>query len=133
MKFAALFAAAPGPLPMDKGRSGSPATLSACGGKGGIRTLEGDLSLLNRLAGGPVRPLWHLPIETERRGRDSNPRSFRSAVFKTAAIDRSATSPCVRRSIASRLATVEAVRIAQRGHCPLSLVRKHVACTGLSW
>src|SRR6266545_1681632 len=28
-----------------------------------------------------------------RRGRDSNPRSFRSTVFKTAAINRSATSP----------------------------------------
>ena len=28
-----------------------------------------------------------------RRGRDSNPGTFRSAVFKTAAIDRSATSP----------------------------------------
>src|SRR4051794_29789861 len=40
------------------------------GGKGGIRTLEGDLSPLNRLAGGPIRPLWHLPlsIATEREG-----------------------------------------------------------------
>jgi hypothetical protein len=28
-----------------------------------------------------------------RRGRDSNPRTFRSTVFKTAAINRSATSP----------------------------------------
>ena len=28
-----------------------------------------------------------------RRGRDSNPRSFRSAVFKTAAFGRSATPP----------------------------------------
>src|SRR6187200_2560260 len=32
------------------------------GGKGGIRTLGTDLSPFNRLAGGPIRPLWHLPV-----------------------------------------------------------------------
>src|SRR5690348_8240533 len=31
------------------------------GGEGGIRTLGGALGHLNRLAGGPIRPLWHLP------------------------------------------------------------------------
>ncbi len=51
---------------------------------------------LNRLAGGPIRPLWHLPrMSLWRRGRDSNPRTFRSTVFKTAALSRSATSPRV--------------------------------------
>jgi hypothetical protein len=31
------------------------------GGEGGIRTLDSGLGY-NRLAGGPIRPLWHLPI-----------------------------------------------------------------------
>ena len=41
-------------------------------GEAGIRTLGGGFSPLNRLAGGSVRPLRHLP--GERRERDSNPR-----------------------------------------------------------
>src|SRR5215208_7492701 len=52
-----------------------------------------------------------------RRGWDSNPRTFRSAVFKTAAIDRSATSPgrnCRRRPsadpIVPRAASLTAAR-----------------------
>jgi hypothetical protein len=58
---------------------------------------------VNRLAGGPIRPLWHLPVvrssvvwergRVGRRGRDSNPRGLHPAVFKTAALNRSATSP----------------------------------------
>ncbi len=31
------------------------------GGRAGIRTLEEALKPLNRLAGGPIRPLWHPP------------------------------------------------------------------------
>ena len=47
---------------------------SYIGGEAGIRTLEGAFWPLNRLAGGPDRPLWHLPRVRERRERDSNPR-----------------------------------------------------------
>lgn len=59
-----------------KGRTRMRPALVHRGGKGGIRTLEGELSPLNRLAGGPIRPLWHLPMLHVywRRGRDSNPR-----------------------------------------------------------
>gem|GEM_PF-2421435 len=74
-----------------------------------------------RLAGEPIRPLWHLsthsgisfrkpgaeniyyllflfpylfPVHyTWRREQDSNPRTFRLTVFKTAAIDHSAIPP----------------------------------------
>jgi hypothetical protein len=38
-----------------------PETEDLFGGEGGIRTLGGALGHLNRLAGGPIRPLWHLP------------------------------------------------------------------------
>ncbi len=31
------------------------------GGETGIRTLERLFNTVNRLAGGPIRPLWHLP------------------------------------------------------------------------
>src|SRR5215204_3445698 len=46
----------------------------------------------------PVRPCVLITARPRtsggwRRGRDSNPRTFRSTVFKTAAINRSATSP----------------------------------------
>ncbi len=32
------------------------------GGETGIRTLERLFNTVNRLAGGPNRPLWHLPV-----------------------------------------------------------------------
>jgi hypothetical protein len=85
---------------------------SASGGKGGIRTLGGGLktpqSLSRRSHSTTLAPSrGHRNMITgigsnRRRGRDSNPRSFRSTVFKTAALNRSATSPCGRYSEGQR-------------------------------
>ena len=70
--------------------------LQSCG-EDRIRTCDRALPPDNRLAGGPIRPLWHLPSMrfVERREWDSNPRCRASdtVVFKTTAINHSATPP----------------------------------------
>ncbi len=63
--------------------------------RGGRDSNPRRLLHLNHLAGGPDRPLRHLPryLVLRRRERDSNPRSFRLPVFKTGAIVHSAIPP----------------------------------------
>lgn len=81
--------------------------LSHGGTKAGRQGFEPwvEVSPHSRLAGGPNRPLWHLPVSIcncQRRERDSNPRwRYATAVFKTAAFVRSAIPPV--RGMAPRL------------------------------
>ena len=85
----------------------SPKSGNTPSGEGGIRTLDGLLTH-TRLAGGRLQPLGHLSrtlarscqpppmLHDERclrRRWDSNPRSFRLPVFKTGALNHSATPP----------------------------------------
>ena len=73
--------------------------LSHGGTKAGRQGFEPwvEVSPHSRLAGGPNRPLWHLPVSIcncQRRERDSNPRwRYATAVFKTAAFVHSAIPP----------------------------------------
>ena len=71
------------------------AELQGLNWRGGRDSNPRRLLHLNRLAGGPNRPLWHLPSMRflRRRERDSNPRSLRLPVFKTGAIVHSAIPP----------------------------------------
>jgi hypothetical protein len=74
-------------------------TVLSCG-ENRIRTCDRGLPPDNRLAGGPIRPLWHLPKAifacqwfSGGEGGIRTPGAHRSTVFKTAAINHSATSP----------------------------------------
>ena len=67
------------------------------GGERGIRTPGTPFEAYNRLAGDRFQPLSHLSASESdfiwRREQDSNPRTFRLTVFKTAAFDLSAIPP----------------------------------------
>ena len=72
------------------------------GGEGGIRTRERGFGPVNRLAGGPNQPLWHLPrlFNSTRMQISGGGRGIRTpggreptVVFKTTALVRSAIPP----------------------------------------
>ena len=61
------------------------------GGEAGIRTPGRGISPDNHLAGGPIRPLWHLPVAE---GEGFEPTMVLPIpVFKTGALSRSAIPP----------------------------------------
>jgi hypothetical protein len=65
-------------------------------GENRIRTCDHALRHDNRLAGGPIRPLWHLPshdFQAEGVGFEPTVTETATEVFKTTALSRSAIPP----------------------------------------
>ena len=90
------------------------------GGEGGIRTRERGFCPVNRLAGGPNQPLWHLPrvfnsayslIIGGGRGIRTPGGREPTVVFKTTALVRSAIPPGRKGTLRSRRQPFQARRL----------------------